>query len=542
MPERTIELTRRKVLAGLGTVGVAGAGTGLGTSALFADEESFANNELVAGSLDLKVDWEEHYADSLDGETDAAGEVVRTDGDPTAVPDGYVGLPDPASPVVAIPDENREDFMGATAVEAFPDVLEEGDSYDGRQASLAVDDDICDLDADLDAALASPLRTRGTFAGQKTEEGDPLVDVSDVKPGDFGEVTLSFHLCGNPGYIWLRGDVVANDENDVTEPEAESPGENDTADTDSAFDGELLGAARAVVWYDDDGDNVLDDDETVIFRGTLGEALLLLSSDRGIRLDPTPGSGAGVKPPSNGGCPDDADYDTRHQSGEEVTVEDPLRDPPETSLVIPNNPKCTDFGLLQALKTDEAPEGPLEYPDTVGGTKTNEYATPYGTITVTTTLADGDGGDPIQTVQEWSIADTDDQGESWCIAKVIVKGGSAGANVYSYDNGDGNDDFTDDDDVGAKSDTDADLQTPTDQDISHVDFCVAADPDGDPPNGDDDDQECFVNSTTGYVGFAWWVPRDVGNEIQGDSVAFDLGFHAEQCRNNDGSGGTDGGA
>lgn len=34
----------------------------------------------------------------------------------------------------------------------------------------------------------------------------------------------------------------------------------------------------------------------------------------------------------------------------------------------------------------------------------------------------------------------------------------------------------------------------------------------------------------------WEVPTWVGNEIQGDSCAFDLGFHAEQARHNDGTG------
>ncbi|WP_256545035.1 SipW-dependent-type signal peptide-containing protein [Halobellus inordinatus] len=56
MTER-FEISRRKALAALGTIGVASAGAGLGTSALFTDEESFENNNLVAGSLDLFVDY-----------------------------------------------------------------------------------------------------------------------------------------------------------------------------------------------------------------------------------------------------------------------------------------------------------------------------------------------------------------------------------------------------------------------------------------------------------------------------------------------------
>ena len=51
------ELSRRKALAALGTIGVAGAGAGMGTSALFTDEEDFNNNTLTAGELNLLVDY-----------------------------------------------------------------------------------------------------------------------------------------------------------------------------------------------------------------------------------------------------------------------------------------------------------------------------------------------------------------------------------------------------------------------------------------------------------------------------------------------------
>ena len=50
-------LSRRKALLGLGTVGVAGAGAGVGTSALFSDTESFEDNTLTAGELNLIVDY-----------------------------------------------------------------------------------------------------------------------------------------------------------------------------------------------------------------------------------------------------------------------------------------------------------------------------------------------------------------------------------------------------------------------------------------------------------------------------------------------------
>lgn len=48
-------LSRRKVLAGVGAVGLASVGAGLGTSALFSDTESFDGNSITAGTLDMLV-------------------------------------------------------------------------------------------------------------------------------------------------------------------------------------------------------------------------------------------------------------------------------------------------------------------------------------------------------------------------------------------------------------------------------------------------------------------------------------------------------
>ena len=59
--KNNIRLSRRKLLAGLGAVGVASAGAGLGTTAYFSDTESFANNTLTAGRLDLSVTWQQLY-------------------------------------------------------------------------------------------------------------------------------------------------------------------------------------------------------------------------------------------------------------------------------------------------------------------------------------------------------------------------------------------------------------------------------------------------------------------------------------------------
>jgi predicted ribosomally synthesized peptide with SipW-like signal peptide len=84
MTDRDFELTRRKALAGLATVGAAGAGAGLGTSALFSDTESFDDNILQAGTLDLVVDY---YTSTDQGSFGSSSQSGEVNGDGTTVYD-----------------------------------------------------------------------------------------------------------------------------------------------------------------------------------------------------------------------------------------------------------------------------------------------------------------------------------------------------------------------------------------------------------------------------------------------------------------------
>lgn len=76
---REITLSRRQALGGLAAVGAASAGVGLGTTALFSDNEEFANNSLTAGELDLKVAWKKTVVQG----TTTAGEKSSTYPEPT---------------------------------------------------------------------------------------------------------------------------------------------------------------------------------------------------------------------------------------------------------------------------------------------------------------------------------------------------------------------------------------------------------------------------------------------------------------------------
>ena len=71
--DNRLKLTRRKVLVGTTAIGAAGIGTGLGTSALFSDQESFDGNTITAGELDLLVGYYSYWDQGMAGEGNVSG-------------------------------------------------------------------------------------------------------------------------------------------------------------------------------------------------------------------------------------------------------------------------------------------------------------------------------------------------------------------------------------------------------------------------------------------------------------------------------------
>ncbi|AGN02240.1 von Willebrand factor type A [Salinarchaeum sp. Harcht-Bsk1] len=456
--DTTIELSRRTVLGGLGGIGVAATGAALGTSAYFTDDEAFEGNSLAAGSLDLKVDWQEWYN---------------------------------GTKIEAYPDPDNDGVQDAFASEP------------GQTTAKGVGY-VCEDGADTPADLDPEHSLRTTVSGETFGSGPPLplVHLTDLKPGDCGGLTLSFHLCDNPGFVWMNGTLTENAENDVTEPES--------AVDDSDGQGELADAIRTRLWYDADCDGERDDGEVPITPElSLAELLGVLGSDHGIPLDGALGDdGATIaQAPSlgPGTCPE-TPYDEVTTGTEEF---------PNGTTRQRMNPKCSDFGLVEAVRIgSDEPGGPLPAP---GACAT--YETDYGDVRV---CRDADG-----TITSWETDDSPDgsfdaSGDGFCVSKVVVKGGNQGANIYHYDR--------DADPVERSSGDEGSFVTPTGQDYSHVSVCV--DLVAEDGNGDDG-RDCFENSTTHCVGLEWWLPVDRGNELQTDSVGFDVGFYAEQCRHND---------
>lgn len=92
---------------------------------------------------------------------------------------------------------------------------------------------------------------------------EKFFDFLDVKPNDYGEDTISLHVATNDAYLCANVTLTSDDDNTQTEPEAE-------VDTDGLASGELAELVQ-FLWWADDGDNVLEDDEPVISGGDFGQ-------------------------------------------------------------------------------------------------------------------------------------------------------------------------------------------------------------------------------------------------------------------------------
>ncbi|MFB6101770.1 MAG: YncE family protein, partial [Haloplanus sp.] len=179
----------------------------------FSDQETFENDRLVAGELDLMVDWQQTY----NGE-----------------------------PVDAFPDADGDDVQDP--IRTRRELADE--------AGLPIDS------PSVETAF------RDQFANVPDDRPRPLIDLDDVKPGDSGEVTVSLHLFDNPGYLDMVGRLLENAEDGLTESEGDDPGEN------GGPPGELADEIRATLWYDEDGDNELDPGDSTLLRKRCGESSL----------------------------------------------------------------------------------------------------------------------------------------------------------------------------------------------------------------------------------------------------------------------------
>jgi predicted ribosomally synthesized peptide with SipW-like signal peptide len=558
MTER-LELSRRKALAALGTIGVASAGAGLGTSAYFSDQETFENNRLTAGTLDMVVDWEEHYSDWMGEEEQYARMPV---GDEEA--DFVLEAPENSEAkdieLIFPEDGDKQRFWDATAIEAYPDA-----DNDALQDPVEVP---CDDLGSLDDVLSSDDRTDNEW----TNPGDPLISLQDVKPGDFGEVTLSFHLCENPGFVWFGGDLITNADGENTEPEIDDPdepqggpGEDPITETSP---GELADQIQVRAWYDD-CDNMYEPDTPAacvyhLFdnsgtmeqnlaqdEGTADKAEMAARIGTGVTeyLDQLDGNGNGTLT--------DAPTGVGYMGGDDGTTEEPFP------------PSSTDEATIDAAingQVGDSAQGGITAQDIVAGL--NDAADALGACEndnkVLIMYANGDTrpGDEADRQSIYTAAanakaagitikvvgfDVDEESSDEDFLETV------GDELYLVPESPTATEVEDDADaVQADIEQQFDAVTDGEEEIFQgplTEFINSApfDPEngdlghaleGDLPAGDGGGmgRNCFTATRTHCIGFEWWLPLDHGNEVQGDIVEFDLGFYTEQCRHNDGAG------
>ena len=191
-----LDLSRRKLLGGLGAIGVASAGAGLGTTAFFSDEQSFEGNTITSGTLAMFGSWQQLYY--------GADQSVR--------PGDYGDAGRPW--VSAFPDDNNDGIQSLGDRQYVDDPSD--DPAAGRNLPLSCSD-FTDLEG-----------------GER-----PVIELDDVKPGDKGEVTFGFTVCDNPAYVWMNGEITS-----------ETPGQGEE---------NLADYLMAKVWRDDNCDNVFDE-------------------------------------------------------------------------------------------------------------------------------------------------------------------------------------------------------------------------------------------------------------------------------------------
>lgn len=496
--ENGIGLSRRKLLAGLGAVGIASAGAGLGTTAYFSDEESFEGNTLTAGEFDLKMDYRMTY-NGGHGRLEELQEnypnatFVDENMDPTDEDTG-VYLLDQVPDLSSYPD--AEDWVhGANSI--FNPETGEGDGF--RR------DDLIDA-GELDEAL---------------------IRIGDVKPGDDGEVTFSTHLYDNPGYMWMGGALTANDQNDYTNPEMDALEEMGLPIDDPDGEGQLADAIEATIWYDDNCDNVRQGGE----EGEGADVMLVIDTSGSM------GTGTRMQDAINGAK---AFVDNLDASSDDYA-----------GLVEFSTNASLVSGLTQNfsdLKSDIdglSPQNRTNMSHGVDLARDELNASPRAGPKVIVFLGDGEanetnrGGDPTQDAID-AAQDAKDEGTDVYTIGLQVSGTAQStltqmASEFSgvaqyYDSPTGSEL------AGIYSQISQVIQGETiiaegtlAEVMAQLEVGIPLD-----ANVLEGERVCYTNSVTRCFGFEWELPADVGNEVQTDSVEFAIGFAAEQCRHNDG--------
>ena len=588
----TIDLSRRKLLGGLGAIGVASAGAGLGTTAYFSDEESFTDNRIDAGMLDLKMDYRITY----DGGPGRLEELQAIYND------------DPYNPDVEVTE--FPEGSGTYVLDQVPRRPDPDSSFPAPDSWI----EAANVGVDEDGSLG------GFTRDELTDGGFPLFKLQDVKPGDYGEATISFHLFDNPGYMWLGGSLNKNAQNGINTPEQQSLDDAGYQVTDSDdpdqfaqwaaddelyynvegdWGGQLADAIEARVWYDDNCNNIFEEGE----EGEPVDIAVVLDVSGSMTWeigDPGTVVGDGQGPNSRifqavqaiDALADNLRTDV-NGTGEDDRiglVQFGGIDEELLALTDASNQSTIDSVIddIEAYQVGDAPfAGTNIGAGLYGGRQVLENGDP-NRRKVMIVVGDGaptwtyreNGASAFPTYSTWQSWSTQDKidfsidlpnisgfsqtdlGEEveevaeeikddtditiYTIGFGLEEVGSTGLARLTLVN------VASEDPSGSKPTLF--FEAPEEIDLIQIFAQIAqilfgetviaegslrevletlSEGVGLDANQFSEGQECYPAFLTRCVGFEWWLPTDVGNEVQSDLVEFDIDFYAEQCRHNE---------
>lgn len=130
-----------------------------------------------------------------------------------------------------------------------------------------------DLKIDNTSYLNHAISSATTWELKDLTANELFFNFNDLKPGDEGEDTISIHVDDNDAWGCMDMTLTKDDDNNCTEPELIDDSSCNEPDGD-LLDGELGGLLNFIFWTDD-GNNVLEDNEPIIASGS---ALTVLDS------------------------------------------------------------------------------------------------------------------------------------------------------------------------------------------------------------------------------------------------------------------------
>lgn len=219
----------RRIITSLLVVGVVGAVAIGATQAFFSDTETSTGNVFQSGAIDLTIDNVQHYNGMV------CAEDVALSGIYNWVPDDEATLDEAQHPVMN-PEFDAEAYNLLNPAQ-YPQA---GVTCDGSWRLTDIGDN--------------------AFQAK-------FFNFLDVKPGDVGENTISFHIETNDAWMCAAlGNIGGEDlEESRTEPEVEA-GDSDTVS-------ELPQNMQFFAWWDD-GNNQYDVDEVAITQSPLSGDLV----------------------------------------------------------------------------------------------------------------------------------------------------------------------------------------------------------------------------------------------------------------------------